>query len=136
MRWIKSKAFAFVAASLATSAILGGSLGIAAAGQRASLGVGFNLIGGPLQGDVTPAKYVSCLPAGSWSAVYIWDGANQRWLHFFNTGAPQNVPAYVNDPSVGGIVTIKAFAGVAIIMNTAVASPFVPEQATSNCPPT
>jgi hypothetical protein len=93
MRWLKSKSFLMVGASLAFAAMLGGSLGLATALHQTDLGEGFNLVGGPLQTDLAPEEYVACLPAGSWSAVYIWDGANQEWQHFFNTAAPDNVPA-------------------------------------------
>ncbi|MGE5597211.1 MAG: hypothetical protein ACM3S1_14400 [Hyphomicrobiales bacterium] len=130
MRWIRSKTFAVLVASLGVAAALGGSLGIVAAGVRSQpLVEGFNLAGGPLVKDTPPDAYLSCLPSGSWNSLYIWDGANQRWLHFFN---PSNVPEYVNDPAVGGIQTIKRFTGVVLLMDQEVQAPNLvdaPEQA-------
>jgi hypothetical protein len=118
MSWYKRKSFAVIASTLAAAAILGGSLGVVAAGSKPPLAAGFNLAGGPLGADVPPADFVGCLPQGSWSAIYVWDGPNQEWEHFF-----ANVPAYVNDPASNGVATIKRFAGVVLIMNQGVSSP-------------
>jgi hypothetical protein len=119
MSRITRKPFILLAAMLAVVAMLGGSLGMAVAGTT-SLSSGFNLVGGPTGGDVQPATYTLCLPATSWSAVYIWDAPNQRWLHYFNPGGSTNVPNFVNLTANGGINVIPRFAGVAIIASAAV----------------
>ena len=132
MGMFKSRTLAFVAGSVTVAAILGGSLGIVAAGQRPSLGVGFNLVGGPLQSAVAPDKYVGCLPSTSWDAVYLWDGANQRWEHYFNKA--NGTPEYVNSTSAGGINQIPRLAGVVLIMKTAVTNPTIPDKPGDTCP--
>ncbi len=132
MKLLKNRTLLFVASSLMLAAVMGGSLGVVAAGSRGGLGAGFNLIGGPLNDQVTAQKFVSCLPAGSWDAVYIWDGTAQKWQHYFNTA--NGTPAYVNALDAGGINNIPRFAGVVLIMKTAVASPFVPERPADTCP--
>jgi hypothetical protein len=124
MGWIRSKTFAVIVGAVGVAAILGGSLGIATASVRHQpLTVGFNLVGGPLSADVAPGDFVGCLPATSWSAVYLWDGAHQQWQHFFNTQGTTAVPAYVNATASGGIAIIPRLSGVALIMNSAVSSP-------------
>lgn len=120
MSWIRHKTFAVTAACLGVAAILGGSLGLAAAAHSANLTSGFNLVGGPLSNDIGPAEFVGCLPAGSWNAIYIWDGQNQEWNHYFNTSS--GIPAYVNSQQVGGISSIRRFAGVVLLMSTAVSN--------------
>ena len=119
MSRITRKTFILLAAMVAVVAMLGGTLGMAVAGTQ-SLSSGFNLVGGPTGGDVAPGTYISCVPATSWSAVYIWDAPNQHWLHFFNTGGNTNVPGFVNAPANGGINVIPRFSGVAIIATAAV----------------
>lgn len=119
MSRIKRKTLTLLAAMVAVVALLGASLGMAVAGTTA-LGTGFNLVGGPIGGDVTPAAWISCVPNTAWTAVYIWDAPHQQWLHFFNTAA--GTPAYVNNTANGGISTIPRFSGVAVIMSQAVAS--------------
>lgn len=114
----KRKAIAVMAAAIAVVGLLGASLGMAFA-NTTTLSKGFNLVGGPLRSDTAPAAWVSCLPSGSWNAIYVWDTTHQHWLHFFNTDSA-NVPGYVNQPAAGGIVTIPKLAGVALIMNQAV----------------
>ena len=74
----------------------------------------------PLGAAVPPGQYIACLPAGSWRAIYIWDAQTQTWKHFFNVS---NVPAYVNDPALGGIAQIPQLAGVVLMMNVAVQAP-------------
>lgn len=133
MSWFTKKSTLVATSTLALAAILGGSLGLAAAGTRSPLSAGLNVIGGPLKGDVAPAKYVSCLGT-SWSAVYIWDNRSeaeggQRWQHYL-----RGVPDYVNGQSVGGIATVPRLSGVALIMTSAVASPFIPDQNSETCP--
>ncbi|MBI2767099.1 MAG: hypothetical protein HYX53_14470 [Chloroflexi bacterium] len=128
MSWMKHKSFAIVAGTLAAAALLGASLGVVAAGSKPPLASGFNLVGGPLGGDVPPADFVGCLPAGSWTSIYIWDGPTQQWQHFF-----AGVPAYVNAPANNGVATIKRFAGVVLIMNQAVGSPRLKDQASETC---
>ena len=130
MSWMKSRTFAVLAVCLTTAALLGGSLGIAVAGTRQSLGVGFNLVGGPLQADTPPDQFVACIPAASWSAIYVWDGSSQSWQHYFN---PTTVPAYVNSSAVGGISSIRKFAGVALLMNQAVATPKLKDSPGESC---
>lgn len=120
MSWITRKSFGLVlASSLALAAVMGGSLGIALAKHTSTVtgvcpngssGCNVNFVGA--LGDVTPAKFTQCLPAGSWEAIYIWDGPNQEWQHFFNP----SVPAYVNQSQAGGITSIPRFAGVVLIM--------------------
>ena len=132
---LKSRYTALVAATLGVAAILGGSLGIVAAGTRQPLGAGFNLAGGPLNSDVTPDQYVACLPVGSWNAVYIWDGVNQTWQHYFTTTGANAVPAYVNSSGSGGIVVIPKFSGVVILMQSAVASPRLKDSSSESCTP-
>ncbi|MFN0148524.1 MAG: hypothetical protein ACKVT1_18635 [Dehalococcoidia bacterium] len=133
MKWIRSKTFAVVTASLGIAALLGGSLGVVTAGVRnTNLSTGFNLVGGPLGGPVAPDQFIACLPSTSWSSVYIWDGAAQTWQHYFNT-AVDSVPAYVNTSSAGGIVNIPQFSGVVIIMKTAVSSPRLKDSNNESC---
>jgi len=133
MSWMMRKSTLIAASTLAFAAILGGSLGLAAAGTRDTLRTGQNVIGGPLKGDVAPAKFVSCLGT-SWSAVYIWDNhsadeGGQRWQHYL-----RGVPDYVNGQSVGGIAAVPRLAGVYIFMTADVASPFIPDQNSDTCP--
>ncbi|MFN0096162.1 MAG: hypothetical protein ACKVVT_15480 [Dehalococcoidia bacterium] len=131
MRTFRTKATALVAASLGVAAILGGSLGVVAAGVRQPLSAGFNLAGGPLNGDVSPAEYIACLPTSSWNSVYIWDGPSQTWRHYFNTAS--GVPAYVNQSTAGGIATIPRGAGVVLLMNSSVASPRLKDSNAESC---
>ena len=128
----KSRMLAFVVCSLTVAAVLGGSLGIVAAGSRPSLGTGFNLVGGPLSESVAPDKFVGCLPSTSWDAVYVWDSSNQTWKHYFNKA--NGTPEYVNSTSAGGIGSIPRLSGVVLIMKTAVSNPFIPDRASENCP--
>ena len=128
MKVMKRKALLLVVSSFALAAVMGGSLGLAFAGQRGALSSGFNLVGGPLSDSVTPQKFVSCLGT-SWDAVYIWDGSHQQWQHYFRAA-----PAYVNGTNVGGISAIPQFAGVVVIMNQAVSNPFLPDSSSEACP--
>jgi hypothetical protein len=127
MTWMRQKALVLAAATVALAALLGGSLGLATALHTTSLSAGFNLVGGPFGGEVTPAKFTSCLGT-SWNAVYIWDAANQQWHHHFRTA-----PDYVNGANVGGIQTIPQLAGVALLMNTAVANAALPDAESDTC---
>jgi hypothetical protein len=132
MKILKSKSLAVAAATLGVAALLGGSLGVVMASTRSqSLSAGFNLAGGPLNGDVAPDQFVGCLPASSWRAVYIWDSATQTWEHFFNTSA--GVPAYVNSAGTGGITAVPRFSGVVLIMNQAVGSPQLKDSNAESC---
>jgi hypothetical protein len=119
---------------LGVAAVLGGTLGIAAAHHPASLSTGFNLVGGPFGADTPPDKFMECLPADSWSALYIWDAAAQKWSHFFNTAAPTSVPEYVNGASVGGITTVPRAAGAVLFMNNAVPAAQFPDSPGDPCP--
>ncbi len=129
MNWMRRKSFAVIAASVGLAALIGGSLGVATAGVRqTTLSTGFNVVGGPLGGAVAPDQFVACLPANSWSAVYIWDGAAQSWQHYFG-----GVPAYVNASGAGGISTIPQLSGVVLIMNTAVSNPRLKDTNAETC---
>jgi hypothetical protein len=133
MKWIRRKSFAVVAASLGLAAVMGGSLGVVAAGVRnTTLNTGFNLVGGPLGGPVAPDQFVACIPASSWSGMYIWDGATQTWQHYFNT-ADGTVPGYVNTSGAGGIVNIPQLSGVVIIMKTQVSNPRLKDSNNESC---
>jgi hypothetical protein len=132
MNIFKSRMVAFVAGSFTLAALLGASLGVVVAGPRSGLGVGFNLVGGPLQSAVPPQTFVGCLPTTSWDAVYLWDGANQRWQHYFNKA--NGTPEYVNSTDAGGINQIPRLAGVVLIMRTAVTNPTIPDRSTETCP--
>ncbi len=122
MSWITRKSFGLVlASSLALATVLGGSLGIAFAKHSSTVagvcangssGCNVNFVGAIGSGDVSPAQFTKCLVAGTWEAIYIWDGPNQEWQHYFNP----SVPAYVNGPTAGGITSIPRFAGVVLIM--------------------
>jgi hypothetical protein len=130
---VKSPVLALVAMTLLLAGVLGSSLGLAAAGTRPPLSAGVNpTVGGPLGESLEPGKFLSCLPASSWTALYTWDAPNQRWLHFFNTS--QGIPSYVNNSAVGGIVTIPRFSGVALIMASSVSNPFFPDRSSETCP--
>lgn len=123
MSWITRKSFGLVlASSLALAAVMGGSLGIALAKHTSTVtgvcangsnGCNVNFVGAIGSGDVTPGQFTKCLADGAWEAIYIWDGPNQQWQHYFNT---KSVPTYVNQPSAGGITSIPRFAGVVLIM--------------------
>lgn len=131
----RNRVIATVVATLVAAALLGGSLGIAAAGQHSSpLVAGVNpTVGGPLFGSVTPGKFMSCLPDGSWSSLYWWDATNQTWRHYLNTDGT-GVPDYVNDSATGGLTIIPRFDGVAVLMNDRVDQPFFPDRQTDLCP--
>lgn len=129
---VKRHRIAAVAVSmLLLAGILGASLGVAVADSRGNLTTGFNLIGGPLSGDVAPAEFVSCLPADSWDAIYIWNAEKQQWKHYFN--ATGTVPKYVNDTKAGGIDKLPALSGVVIIMKKSVSGAVVPEAPGQGC---
>jgi hypothetical protein len=124
MSWIHRKAIAVVFASVGVAAILGASLGIAVAKHTNSVGgvcsggaPGCNIhyVGAIRNNSVSPDSFTKCLPANDWEAIYIWDGPNQSWLHYFNT---TKTPAYVNSTAAGGISTIPGFSGVVLIMRS------------------
>jgi hypothetical protein len=127
---MRKKYLSIVIAAVALVAALGSSLGLVAAGVRQNLGAGFNLAGGPLNADVAPGQFVSCLPANSWAAIYIWDAQTQTWKHHFNLA---DVPAYVNDPQLGGISVIPRLAGVVLIMKQAVSNPRLKDSPAESC---
>lgn len=129
MKFLFNRVSMVIAMTLLVVAMLGASLGIATANQRLiTLVPGFNLIGGPLVGNVEPDDFVACLPDTSWTAIYIWDAGAQSWEHYFNTEQP-NIPDYINNLEAGGIDEIPRLAGVVIIMTQQVTNPFVPEAA-------
>lgn len=135
MRLIRNPAFALAIAVLGIAAMLGGSLGMATAASQREVGPGFNLIGGPIGGDVEPATYVSCLPTDSWKALYIWRSDEQEWRHFFNT-ALSDIPEFVNGAEVGGIVQVTRGSGVVIMMSQDIGSGFTavfPDRQTDDC---
>jgi hypothetical protein len=132
MTLIKSRSFAVLVSIVALAAVLGGSLGIAAAGPRTQLTTGFNLVGGPLTGAVSPEKFTSCLPSNSWTSVYLWDRNTQEWKHYFNTTL--GVPAFINGADAGGLVIVPRLEGVAMMMAAPVASPFFPDSPNQSCP--
>lgn len=134
MAMLRNKALVVALAALAMAAVFGGSLGVAFAGQKSTLTSGINpTVGGPLFGDVVPEKFMSCLPVGSWTAVYLWDSNTQSWRHYFNTNGT-GVPAYVNNAAVGGLAVVPRLAGLAVIMNQGVQSPFFPDRQSDICP--
>jgi len=127
MSWIHRKAMGVVAAGGAVAVIMGATLGIAVAKHSTSVGgvcsngqPGCNIyyVGAIKAGGVSPDSFTSCLPDADWQAIYIWDGPNQQWQHFFNTNGSPAVPAYVNQTSAGGISAIPGFAGVVLIMRS------------------
>jgi hypothetical protein len=128
---MRKRYLSLLLAAVTVVAALGSTLGLVAARTRAQdLVAGFNIIGGP-QDAMAPAPFLSCLPAGSWDALYIWDAPNQTWRHFFN---PADVPGYVNDTQLGGITSIPGNAGVVLIMGQGVNDPFFKDTANENCP--
>jgi hypothetical protein len=127
---MRKKYLSIILASAALVAALGSSLGMVAAGTRPALGVGFNLVGGPLSADTSPGQFVGCLPANSWQAIYIWDAQTQTWKHHFNTAS---IPAYVNETTLGGISTIPRLAGVVLMMAVAVPNPRLRDSPTEAC---
>jgi hypothetical protein len=133
MRLFRSPTLAMAIAILGVAAMLGGTLGVATAATR-PLSSGFNLIGGPVSGDVKADKYVSCLPTNSWKAVYIWKADQQEWRHYFNTTGSSNVPAFVNNVAAGGIDDVPRGSGVVILTTQAVPNAFFPESQTQSCP--
>ncbi|MGE0599736.1 MAG: hypothetical protein AB7N24_16620 [Dehalococcoidia bacterium] len=122
MSWIHRKALAVVVAGAAVSTILGASLGIAVAKHASTVGgvcsgggngCNIHYVGAIHSGSVSPANFTKCLPAADWEAIYIWDGPNQEWEHYFNE---TKTPAFVNATAAGGINTIPGFSGVVLIM--------------------
>ncbi len=137
MSFISRPVLALTAAMVGIAALLGGSLGIVMAahevdlvGPSGSQSSGFNLVGGPLLADTPPEDFLECLPADSWVALYIWDAQNQRWQHYFN---PDSTPDYVNDPSTGGIETIKRLQGVVILTSQAVNDAVLKDRPSDTC---
>ena len=123
MSWIHRKALFVVVAGAGIASILGATLGIAVAKHTSTVGgvcsngtQGCNIhyVGAIRAGSVDPANFVKCLPSGDWDAIYIWDGPNQEWEHYFNTA--RGVPAFVNGAGAGGIQQIPGFSGVVLIM--------------------
>ncbi|MGI8927083.1 MAG: hypothetical protein ACR2HN_10630, partial [Tepidiformaceae bacterium] len=84
MRFFLTKGFGIAAGMLLLAAVLGGSVGLVAAKPRNfPLVIGQNYTG-PVGGGtvgVAPARWLSCLPPTSWSAVYTWDGPLKQWYH-------------------------------------------------------
>lgn len=127
MSWFHKKTLAVLGIGAGLAIILGATLGVAVAKHSSTVGgvcangsPGCNIhyVGTIRANPVSPAAFTQCLPAGDWVGIYIWDGPNQKWLHYFNTnpGNPGNYPSYLNDPSVGGISSIPGFSGVVLIM--------------------
>lgn len=131
MGFLKNRALGLSVTTVGLAAVLGGSLGVAMAGTR-SLSQGFNLVGGPISGSVTATQWVSCLPAQSWDAVYIWQAETQEWKHYFNP-AKNNTPNYVNNINAGGIGSIPQGSGVVMIMSQAVPNAQVLDRPGESC---
>jgi hypothetical protein len=121
---------AITGSAFGVAALLGASLGLAAAGDKGTLTTGPQYIGGPFA-DMAPEKFTSCLPEDNWSSIYIWDAQEQQWQHWVN---PAKHEEYINDPSVGGIETIPRFAGVAILIDSTITNAFFPDTNAQNCP--
>ena len=124
MSWLHRNAVAVVAASAGVATILGASLGVAVAKHASTVGgvcsgggngCNIHYVGAIKSGSVSPDNFTKCLPAGDWEAIYIWDGPNQEWEHFFNE---TKTPAFVNSVAAGGINNIPGFSGVVLIMRT------------------
>ncbi len=127
------KLLAVFATAAGVAVILGATLGIALAKHSNTVsgtcangqpGCNIHYVGTIRPQPVSPEKFTECLPAADWLGIYIWDGPNQKWLHFFNTrpGNPGNYPAYLNNTSAGGISSIPGFSGVVLIMRPGAAS--------------
>ncbi|HMO54610.1 MAG TPA: hypothetical protein PJ994_08910, partial [Tepidiformaceae bacterium] len=78
-------------------------------------GCNIHYVGAIRAGGVSPSKFTECIPANDWESIYIWDGAAQNWLHYFNT---TKYPGYLNNVNAGGISTIPGFSGVVLIMRS------------------
>ena len=111
MSRIHRKALAVVVAGAAVATILGATLGVAVAKHtntvagvcaNGSQGCNTHYVGAIRAGSVTPANFTKCIPTGAWDAIYIWDGPNQEWEHYFNTTGT-SVPVFVNQPSAGPV---------------------------------
>ena len=87
--------------------------------SNGSQGCNIHYVGAIRNSSVSPDSFTKCLPTADWEAIYIWDGPNQQWQHYFNT---TKTPAYVNDTNAGGISTIPGFSGVVLIMRLGSAS--------------
>jgi hypothetical protein len=117
------------------AAVLGGSLGLMAAhaSRQVNLVQGVQYYG-PRNAAVTPAKFVSCLGT-DWAAVYFYDTANKRWLHFFPVGGGAGqVPEWVNSPEAGGFALIPHGSAVALVMKVAKANATLPDRPEDVCP--
>ncbi len=128
MSWIHRKALAVVVVGAGVATLLGASLGMAVAKHSSqvggvcsngSQGCNIHYVGAIRNSSVSPDSFTKCLPTADWEAIYIWDGPNQQWQHYFNT---TKTPAYVNDTNAGGISTIPGFSGVVLIMRLGSAS--------------
>jgi hypothetical protein len=124
MSWIHRKVFAVALSSLVVAGIFGATLGLAVAKHTSQVGgvcsngqPGCNIhyVGAIRAGGVGPNKFTECLPDNDWESIYIWDGATQSWLHFFNT---TKYPTFLNNVNAGGISTIPGFSGVVLIMRS------------------
>ncbi len=122
------RVFALVTGTMLLVAALGASLGVVFAGPRQPLQAGYNIVGGPFDQSVTAQHFTSCLGT-AWNAVYIWDADAQEWRHHFRA-----VPESLNGVEVGGIETIPRLAGVVLIMDVPVDSPFLPNGPAEACP--
>lgn len=132
MSTLRLKIAAVVAVGLVLAAILGASAGVVTAGPRSTLYPGWNLVGGPLNGNVAPADYLACLPPDSWRAVYLFDNRTKTWTHYVNTNL--GYPAYINRSELGGITIIpQVEAGLWILMEQQVDSPRVKDSPSDTC---
>ncbi|MCC7365972.1 MAG: hypothetical protein IT303_16530 [Dehalococcoidia bacterium] len=132
---IRTKATAVVAATVTTAALMGGTLGMAFAAPRSQpLYEGMNLVGHVSASSIPPEEFTACLPANSWTGVYLWDNrpqadGGQKWLHFFS-----GVPDYVNDTDSNGISSIPAFAGVVVLADENVPNAVFKTRTSDTCP--
>jgi hypothetical protein len=136
MSLFRSPTLALAVAIIGVAALLGGSLGLATAGTRGPLYPGANFVAGPFSGDVSPDKFVECLTPTHWKAIYIWEGDQQSWRHYFNT-AGNGVPSFVNQPDVGGMEVVPQFSGLVLLMHPDTPpgyEGFFPEHADEDCP--
>lgn len=128
MSWLRTKPFALAAGMLGVAAILGGSLGVAAAGTKPPLFVGMNLMGGPTGSAIQPDAYLGCLPANSWAALYSFDSKSQTWKHYY-----PGVPGYVNASGNGGISLIDRYQPLILMMSQKVDTPKLRDTPSEPC---
>ncbi|MCK9518542.1 MAG: hypothetical protein M0R74_05880 [Dehalococcoidia bacterium] len=133
MNLIRNKAFAVVVATFGLAAVLGGSLGLVAAAPREQvIYKNMNLVGYTGRQPIAPSEFLACVEKTGWIGLYRWENDPEtndgRWLHYLN-----NVPAYVNSPSVNGMDEIPAFGGTILIASKQF-NAFFPSRPGEACP--